>query len=146
MFNANPFVTTYSPQAINDRIDNEIEKLKQMKISSQQPIINQTFQQSMPNAMRYANSLEEVNKEVVFVETPFFSKDMSILWVKDAQNKTKTYELIEIIEKDEKSNVMKTNEEKEEERKKLENELKKEKKKIEKKNCELLLGKKIIIL
>ena len=52
--------------------------------------------------MRYANSLEDVNREMVYVDTPFFSKDMSIVWVKNNKNEIKTYELHEIVPKDEK--------------------------------------------
>jgi hypothetical protein len=52
--------------------------------------------------MRYANSIDEVQKEIVYGTTPFFSKDMSVLWVKNTPNTIKTYELKEIINKDEK--------------------------------------------
>jgi hypothetical protein len=70
----------------------------------QQPAINQTFQLA-PNAnytMRFANTVDEVNKEIVTADTPFFSKDMSILWIKNNKNEIKTYELNEIEPKDEK--------------------------------------------
>lgn len=68
-----------------------------------QPSINQTFQLS-PNqgGIRYANTIEDVNKEIVFNDTAFFSNDMSVLWVKNASGDVKSYELKEIIEKDEK--------------------------------------------
>ena len=52
--------------------------------------------------MKYANTIADVNKEVVYYETPFFSKDMSVLWVKYTNGNVKTYELSEIIPKDSK--------------------------------------------
>ena len=52
--------------------------------------------------MKYTSSIDEVQKEVVTCETPYFSKDMSIVWIKDAKGDIKTYELTEIISKDEK--------------------------------------------
>jgi hypothetical protein len=52
--------------------------------------------------MRYANSIDDVQKEMVISDTPFFSKDMSVVWVKNAAGDVKTYELNEIVVKDEK--------------------------------------------
>lgn len=101
MFNQN-----YNQQSINERIDNQIAQLQQMKEQmkhNQQPAINQTFQLApQQSGMRYANSLNDVNKEMVYVDTPFFSKDMSVVWVKNNKNEIKTYELNEIVPKDEK--------------------------------------------
>ena len=84
-----------------DMINNEIANLERMKTQlPQQPPIMQNFQFNQPG-IKYANNIDEVNKEMVFVDTPFFSKDMSILWIK-GQTGVKTYELNELIEKDEK--------------------------------------------
>lgn len=103
------FSSVYNPQASVDRINNYIAELEKMKAQippmpmPNQPSINQTFQlASSGSGMRYANSLEEVNKELTIGDVPFFSKDMSVLWVKKATGETKAYELREIIEKDEK--------------------------------------------
>ena len=52
--------------------------------------------------MKYAESQEQVEKELVLLDTPYFSRDMSVLWVKKASGDTKTYELNEIVKKDEK--------------------------------------------
>ena len=54
------------------------------------------------NAIKYANSIDEVNKSIVIGDTPFFSNDMSVLWLKDTKGNIKTFELNEIIPKDEK--------------------------------------------
>lgn len=116
MYN-NPYMPNYTAgynqQSINDRIDSQIAQLQQMKDQlknnpiqqpNQQPAINQTFQLAPNNngGIKYVNSIEEVNKETVFVDTPFFSKDLSVMWLKNASGDTKAYELNEIVEKDEK--------------------------------------------
>ena len=111
MYN-NPYINPYNnnigQQGLSERIDNQIAQLNQMKEqiknNAQQPAINQTFQLAPTNnhMMRYANTIDDVNKETVYFDTPFFSKDMSILWVKAVSGNIKTYELNEIIPKDEK--------------------------------------------
>lgn len=106
MYN-NPYMNyqqNFNQQSINDRIDNQIAQLQQMKEQmkhNQQPAINQTFQLApQQSGMRYANSLDDVNKEMVYTDTPFFSKDMSVVWVKNNKNEIRTYELNEIVPKD----------------------------------------------
>jgi hypothetical protein len=94
-------------QSLSERIDTQIAQLNQMKdqikSNHQQPAINQTFQLAPSNAsMRYANTIDEVGKETIYSDTPFFSKDMSVLWVKDLKGNIRTYELNEIVPKDEK--------------------------------------------
>lgn len=113
MYN-NPYMNysnNFNQQSLNDRIDNQIAQLNQMKEQIKtntqqqqaQPSINQTFQLAPNNhTMRYANTIDEVNKEIVYFDTPFFSKDMSILWVKNVKGDIKTYELNEILPIDEK--------------------------------------------
>ena len=112
MFN-NPYMqNTYNPnfgqQSLSERIDNQIAQLNQMKdqIKNNQPPtnINQTFQLAPTNnhTMKYANTIDDVQKETIYSDTPFFSKDMSVLWVKDTKGNIKTYELNEIIPRDEK--------------------------------------------
>ena len=101
-----PGYNTYSQQSMYDQIDNQISQLNQMKEqmrnNNQQPAINQTFQiaPTSSHGMKYANTIDEVSKEQVFFETPFFSKDMSIVWIKNPKGEIKTYELTEIIPKD----------------------------------------------
>ena len=107
----NPYQSVYSQQNMYDQIDNQIAQLNSMKEQmknnanhQQQPAINQTFQLA-PNGhggIRYANSIEDVGKETVFVDTPFFSKDLSVLWIKNSSGDIKAYELNEIVKKDEK--------------------------------------------
>lgn len=115
MFN-NPYGVNYNTQTQNNNIDQnylnmldkEEEKIKNMRNNYmnryQQPAINQTIQLAPNNGctMRYANTIDDVNKETIYVDTPFFSKDMSVLWLKNAKGDIKTYELNEIVPLDEK--------------------------------------------
>lgn len=108
MYN-NPYMNyqqNFNQQSINERIDNQIAQLQQMKeqMKNQQPAsINQTFQLAPQHTgMRFANSLDDVSKEMVYADTPFFSKDMSVVWIKNNKNEIKTYELNEIVPQDEK--------------------------------------------
>ena len=109
MYN-NPYANVYNPQASIDRINNQIAELEKMKqqipqTPVQQPTnLTQNFQLAPNNniAIRYANSIEEVQKSFVIADTPFFSNDMSVVWIKNTKGDIKTYELNEIVPKDEK--------------------------------------------
>lgn len=111
MYN-NPYMNYqqgFNQQSMNERIDNQIAQLQQMKeqMKNQQPVptnLTQNFQIAPTHSggMRYANSLDDVNREMVYADTPFFSKDMSVVWIKNNKNEIKTYELHEIVPKDEK--------------------------------------------
>lgn len=107
MFN-NPY--GYNPQASVDRINsinNEIANLEMRRTQAMMPQpmqpITQNFQMLNGNSvMRFANNLEEVQRDFVIGDTPFFSKDLSVVWIKNTKGEIKTYELNEIVEKDEK--------------------------------------------
>ena len=104
MYN-NPYMMNYNQQPNIDRIDAQINELKRLKEQMQKPIqpaINQTFQLSSQNNIKYANTLDDVNKEYVMNDTPFFTKDFSQMWLKSANGNIKIYALEEIIPKDEK--------------------------------------------
>ena len=109
MYN-NPYMNyqqNFNQQSMNDRIDNQIAQLQQMKeqMKNQQPTsINQTFQLAPTHqgGMRFANTIDDVGKEVVYADTPFFSKDMSVVWIKNNKGDIKTYELKEIVPLDSK--------------------------------------------
>jgi hypothetical protein len=107
MFN-NPFLSSYNAQASIDRINTQIAELEKMKQQLPQPNgaptnLTQNFQIA-PNSttMKYADSIEEVQRDIVVGDTPYFSKDMSVLWIKNTRGDVKSYELNEIIQKDEK--------------------------------------------
>ena len=105
MYN-NPYFN-YNSQINIDKIDKQIADLERIKTQLQQPMqptnLTQNFQIA-PNKemMKFVDSIDDVQKEPVYGATPFFSKDMSILWVKNGPNNVKTYELKEIVNKDEK--------------------------------------------
>lgn len=111
MYN-NPF-GMYSPQANLDRINAQINELERAKAQFQQPMqqpITQNFQLAPTNhdAIRYANSMDEVERNIVLGETPYFSKDMSVVWIKNPKGEIRTYELNEIVPKDEKDMQIET--------------------------------------
>ena len=103
MFN-NPYITsTYNPQSSLDRINDQIRQLENIRNQMQQPApITQNFQLAPSSSIRYAKSIEEVDKSPVMGDTPFFSQDMAVMWLKNTTGEVKTYELKEIIKKDEK--------------------------------------------
>ena len=94
----------YNPQINIDKINNQIQELQKMKEQLQQPIpITQNFQLApQKEVIRYANNIDEVQRDMVIGDTPYFSKDMSVVWIKNIKGEIKSYELNEIIEKDEK--------------------------------------------
>lgn len=100
----NPY---YNNQANLDRVNNQIAELEKIKMQMQQPIsqptnLTQNFQLAPQNrdVIKYANSIEDVQKEMVIGDTPYFSKDMSVVWLKNIKGEIKTYELNEIVPKD----------------------------------------------
>lgn len=108
MYN-NPYINAYTPQVSIDRLNEQINNLEKMRSQlQQQPVqptnLTQNFQIAPTNreVIRYANSIEEVNRDLVIGDTPYFSKDMSVVWIKNTKGEIKTYELTEIIPKDDK--------------------------------------------
>jgi len=100
----------YSP--LTNGIDMQMQELQRQKNQVQQlanqlsgqPSINQTFQIGGSNYdfIKYVNDIEDVKKSYIFGDTPFFSKDMSVVWIKNTKGEIRTFELSEIIPKDEK--------------------------------------------
>lgn len=109
MYN-NPYISAYNPQASIDRINNQIAELEKLKSQiPSQPIqqptnLTQNFQLAPTNreVIRYASSIDEVQRDMVIGDTPYFSKDMSVVWVKNTKGEITTYELNEIKPLDEK--------------------------------------------
>ena len=108
MYNA-PLMNAYNPQPTLDRINSQMAELERMKQQLQQPMqqptnLTQNFQIAPTNreVIKYANSIDEVERDMVIGDTPYFSKDMSVVWIKNTKGDIKTYELKEIVIKDEK--------------------------------------------
>lgn len=90
-----------------DRINMQINELQKMRDQIQQPTptnLTQNFQLAPTNreVIRYASSMDDVQRDAVIGDTPYFSKDMSVVWIKNTKGEIKTYELTEIIPKDNK--------------------------------------------
>jgi len=98
------YMNSFNQQSNLDRINNQIAELEKIRANLQQPVqpITQNFQLAPTATIKYAHNIDEVLKTSVVVDTPFFSQDMSVLWVKNASGDVKSYELKEIIKKDEK--------------------------------------------
>lgn len=108
MYNS-PYNPIYSTQNNIDRINTQINELESMKTQLQQQKtqptnLTQNFQLAPQNrdVIRYAASIDEVQRDMVIGDTPYFSKDMSVVWIKNTKGEIKTYELNEIVPKDEK--------------------------------------------
>lgn len=111
MFNT-PYNNPYNQQMNIDRIDGQIAELNRIKNQYQQQLnqpqtptnLTQNFQLAPVNReiIRYANSIEDVQKDIVVGDTPYFSKDMNVVWIKTIKGDIKTYELNEIVQKDDK--------------------------------------------
>ena len=108
MYN-NPYMNVYNQQLSIDKLNEQINNLEKMRNQLQQPVqqptnLTQNFQLAPTNrdVIRYATSIEEVQRDMVLGDTPYFSKDMSIVWIKNTKGDIKTYELNEIIAKDDK--------------------------------------------
>ena len=106
MYNS-PYINPYNTQANIDRLNEQINNLEKMKAQMQQPQptnLTQNFQlaPTSRDVIRYATSIEEVQRDMVIGDTPYFSKDMSVVWIKNIKGEIKTYELMEIIPKDSK--------------------------------------------
>jgi len=77
MFN-NPYMNGYNPQITIDKINAQMNELEKMKQQLQQPIqqptnLTQNFQitPTNQNVIKYANSMEEVRRNMVIGDTPF---------------------------------------------------------------------------
>lgn len=99
----------YNNQSALDRINTQMAELEKMKEQLQKPIqqptnLTQNFQiaPTSREIIKYANSMEEVARDMVIGDTPYFSRDMSVVWIKNTKGEIKTYELNEIIPKDNK--------------------------------------------
>ena len=111
MFN-NPY---YNPQYqqqdllnMRDRIDKQLQFYQNQAQNhiQQPPPITQNFQIAPNNqnqsGVRYANSIDDVKKELVFSDTLFVNKEYTQLWLKNALGDVKTYKIEQVIELDEK--------------------------------------------
>ena len=108
MYGNNPYIQSYNQQSLNDKIDNEIARLQQMKNHNiTQPAINQTFQLApQSSGIKLVNNIDDVKKEFAIVDTPFINTDYSTLWIKNAKGEIRTFNIQEVKPKDEKDLII----------------------------------------
>lgn len=90
---------------MRERLDKQIQQAQMPMQQPQQAPITQNFQlapNQNQNTIKYANTIDEVKKELVFNDTLFVNKEYTLLWLKNALGEVKTYKLEEVIEIDEK--------------------------------------------
>lgn len=81
----------------------DLEKQKMQLQYAQPTILNQTIQTGPGGqGIRYAESVDDVKREMVFFDTLFVNKDFTNMWFKSPSGLIKTYLLEEFIPKDEK--------------------------------------------
>ena len=82
---------------------NELEKQRIQAQYAQPTILNQTIQ-AVPNSsgIKYAESIDDVNREMIFTDTLFVNKDFTNMWLKTPQGNVRPFLLQEIVPKDEK--------------------------------------------
>lgn len=128
----NPYINTYNQQPINynqpintpqvsnydeylkylEKEKERIEKSKEQYINrfQQQPTLNQTIQvtptPSQSIGIKHVRGIEEVNNELVMMETPFVLDDYSTLFIKNTKGEVRTFAMEEIIPQDEKDKII----------------------------------------
>lgn len=105
MFGTPYFNQQYQQDLLNmrERIDKQLQQAQQPQ-NNQVPI-TQNFQlapSQNQGGIKYASSIEDVKKELVFTDTLFINREHTLLWQKDASGSVKSYEVKEIIEMDDK--------------------------------------------
>lgn len=98
-----PQINAYDKQIQEER--QKIAELERQKLQlyTQPTILNQTIQAGpQQNNFKYAESIDEINREMVFSDTLFVNKTFTNLWLKNPKGEVKTWLLEEIKPKDEK--------------------------------------------
>ena len=100
----NPQLNVIDRQILEERNKiNELEKQRIQAQYSQPTILNQTIQAGPTSSgIRYAESIDDVNREMIFMDTLFVNKDFTNMWYKTPQGKVRPFLLEEIVPKDEK--------------------------------------------
>lgn len=89
----------------------KIDKIKENYLNrfpTQQPTLNQTIQVApTPNiGIKFVNSINDVEKELVFTDTPFITNDFSKMFIKNTKGEIRTFEMQEVVPKDEKDELI----------------------------------------
>lgn len=88
-------------QQMKDRIDNQMRQIQQQSI--QPTPITQNFQIAPTNNnLKFVNSIDDVQKDIVIADTYFISNDFNNMWLKNTNGNVRTFAIQEIKPKDEK--------------------------------------------
>lgn len=100
----NPQVTDIDRQIQEERSRvAELERRKLQLLYTQPTILNQTIQAGpQQQGIRFAESIDDVKREMIFSDTLFVNKEFTNMWYKSPTGQIKTYLLEEFIPKDEK--------------------------------------------
>lgn len=100
---------------IIDQANNQLQQLQNQNASQQAAMqaiptnLTQNFQLANNNTqsnLKFVNNIDDVQKEIVLIDTYFLTNDMSTLWIKNPKGDIRTFKLKEIIQKDEKDNLI----------------------------------------
>lgn len=80
----------------------ELERRRMQLMYTQPTILNQTIQTGLQQGIKYAESIDEVKREMIILDTLFVNKAFTNMWYKTPSGTIKTYLLEEFIPKDEK--------------------------------------------
>lgn len=108
MNNFYPYV--YNPnymqdlENMRDRIDKQMQQIQAQQGIQQPANVTQNFQltPNVVNNIKLANSIDEVQKEIVVTDTYFFNNNNTNMWIKNAKGDIRTFDIKEIVPKDEK--------------------------------------------
>lgn len=90
-------------QNMRDRIDRQLNQMQSP--NTQQTPITQNFQLAPTkgsDSIRYVKDVEDVKKELVFADSLFVDRDFKNMWMKDAKGDIRSFEITEVLQKDEK--------------------------------------------
>ena len=98
-------------QNMYDQIDSQIKQLQQMREQVKNNVVPTSFNQTIQlaptnNGIKFVDGIEEVQKELTIVDTPFINKNYSMLWIKNTKGEIRTFNIEEIIPKDEKDLII----------------------------------------
>lgn len=92
-------------QSLESIIDQATRELNAIQMQQYPANLTQNFQiapTQFGNVIKIVDSFDDINKEIVLQDTYFASKDFKNFWIKNTKGEIRSFELKEIIEKDQK--------------------------------------------
>lgn len=88
-------------EQMRNKIDSQINQLRQQNM--QPTPITQNFQLAPNNSnLKFVNSIEDVQRDIVIADTYFITNDLSSMWLKSTNGNIRSFAIQEIKPKDEK--------------------------------------------